>query len=131
MADVRGPGWRWNPRASEVRSITVEYRMARGFESKDVEFQQAEAERTRVLRSPLTAADRQAADRRRTLELSLTRMQADLHTATASAHRRTIEHAISALSAALAGALDDVLDGATAGAFKTTPADRLSGRIPQ
>ena len=104
--------------------------MARGFESKDVEFQQAEAERTRESRHTLTAAHRQAEDRRRTLELSLARMRADLQTATAPAYRRTLEQAIAALSVALGDVLDDVLDGALAVAFDAIPADRLSGRIP-
>ncbi len=113
--------------------------MARGFESKDVEFQQAEVERTRESRHMLTAAHRQAEDRRRTLELSLARMRADLQTATAPAYRRTLEQAIAALGVALDVApdvalgdvLDDVRDGALAVAFHAIPVDRLSGRIPQ
>ena len=93
--------------------------MARGFESKDVEFQQAQLERSTQLRHTLTAADRHAGDRRRTLELSLARMRADLQTATALAYRRTIEQSIAALTAALSVALD------------TTPAGGVSDHSPR
>ena len=56
--------------------MTVEYRMARGFESKDVEYQQAERERAQALGR---RRDEQRACRRRTaIELSLARMRADL-----------------------------------------------------
>lgn len=76
--------------------------MARGFESKDVEFQQAEAERVKALGPGLSAAERIAADRRRTMELSLTRARADLTAAAAEAHRRMLQDAIAALEAELA-----------------------------
>ena len=55
--------------------------MARGFESKDVEFQQAEAQRGTSRARPLTADEREALDRRRTLELTLVRARADLNAA--------------------------------------------------
>jgi hypothetical protein len=71
--------------------------MARGFESKDVEYQQAERERDRTPGPSLTAAEREARARRRTLELALTRAQADLAAAKTVAHRRMLEHAIAAL----------------------------------
>jgi hypothetical protein len=71
--------------------------LARGFESKDVEFQQAEKERVKTLRSPLTAAERAAAERRQTLELALTRAKADLEAARTPAHRRMLADAIAAL----------------------------------
>ena len=50
--------------------------MARGFESKDVEFQQAEAERQKGHAEPPTAEERDALERMRTLELALTRAEA-------------------------------------------------------
>ena len=65
--------------------MTVEYCMARGFESKDVEFQQAEAERTHTVRQELTPEERARADRRRSLELSLLRARHDLNVATSPA----------------------------------------------
>jgi hypothetical protein len=77
--------------------------MARGFESKDVEYQQAEAERARSTARPLTPDQRAALDRRRTLQLARARAEADLQAATSSAHRRMLTQAI----AALAGQLDD------------------------
>jgi hypothetical protein len=81
--------------------MTVEYRMARGFESKDVEFQQAEAERARVPRRPMTAEEHARTERCRVVELSLTRVRADLLTATSPAHRQMLAHAIAALEAQL------------------------------
>ena len=74
--------------------------MARGFESKDVEFQQAEAERV-LARSPrgraLSAEERAAQARRRTLELALARARDDLGKARSAAHRHMLEEAIHAL----------------------------------
>lgn len=82
--------------------MTVEYRMARGFESKDVEYQQAEAvSRPATTARPLSAAERETLERRRTLELSLKRMRAELTSATNPAHRHAIESAIAALDADL------------------------------
>jgi len=78
--------------------------MARGFESKDVEFQQAEAERTRTLRHALTPAERERADRRRSLELSLLRARHDLNAATSPAHQRMLQQAIAALEHDLSSA---------------------------
>jgi len=60
---------------------------ARGFESKDVEFQQAEAARTRSSARPMTAAEREQLAKRRTLELALVRARAEL-AETASPIRR-------------------------------------------
>lgn len=71
--------------------------MARGFESKDVEFQQSEAERTRTLRPLLTPEARDAQARRDTIALALTRVRADLLGATAPGHRRMLEQAIADL----------------------------------
>ena len=71
--------------------------MARGFESKDIEFQQAEAERPKASVRPLTTGERDAADRRRSLELALVRVEADLAAARSPAHRRMLEHAIADL----------------------------------
>jgi glutathionyl-hydroquinone reductase len=76
--------------------------MARGFESKDVEYQQAERERAQA-RRPAKSDEQRSADSRRTaIALSLTRMRADLTKATAFAHRTMIERAIATLEAELA-----------------------------
>ena len=71
--------------------------MARGFESKDVEFQQAEAERTRTLRPLLSPEAREAQARRGTIALALARARADLAGATAPGHRRMLEQAVADL----------------------------------
>lgn len=73
--------------------------MARGFESKDVEFQQAEATREKAPRRALTADEREAAARRQTLELSLARARSELASARSEAHRHMLERAIASLEA--------------------------------
>ena len=82
---------------SALSALTVGTSMARGFESKDVEFQQAEAQRTKTNVRERTAEERAALDRRRSLELALARAEADLAAATSFAHRRMLEQAIAAL----------------------------------
>jgi hypothetical protein len=71
--------------------------VARGFESKDVEFQQAEAERGKTAQRALTPEQRDAQARRRTLDLSLNRARADLAAARSAAHRAMLEQAIASL----------------------------------
>ena len=71
--------------------------MARGFESKDVEFQQAEAARSAPRGAELTAAERDARSNRRTIELALARARADLAAARTPAHRQMLADAIAAL----------------------------------
>ena len=71
--------------------------MARGFESKDVEFQQAEAGRAKPRGRTLSEAERDAQSRLRTLELSLARAEADLAKARNARHRHMLEQAIAAL----------------------------------
>ena len=73
--------------------------MARGFDSKDVEFQQAEATREKTPRRTLNADEREAATRRQTLQLSLARARSELASARSEAHRRMLEGAIAALEA--------------------------------
>ena len=81
--------------------MTVEYRMARGFESKDVEYQQAEAASRTPSTPELSPAERHVHERRRSLELSLARMRTDLSLATFPAHRSTLHAAIASLEAEL------------------------------
>ncbi len=71
--------------------------MARGFESKDVEFQQAEKERGKAFGRQLTASERDAQATRQTLELALARAKADLAAARTPAHKRMLADAIAAL----------------------------------
>jgi hypothetical protein len=77
--------------------------MARGFESKDVEFQQAESERRHTSRRALTPDERAALDERRAIELSLARARADLAVARSPAHKLMLADAISSLEHQLAG----------------------------
>jgi hypothetical protein len=76
--------------------------MARGFESKDVEFQQAEAERGKTLGRALTPEERDAHAKRRTSELALVRARADFAAARTPAHKRMLTAAIAALEQQLA-----------------------------
>ena len=76
--------------------------MARGFESKDVEFQQAEAERVKTLGQPLTSEERDRKSKRQTIELALARARADLAAARTPAHKKMLVDAIAALEAQLA-----------------------------
>jgi hypothetical protein len=71
--------------------------VARGFESKDVEFQQAENERAKQFGPALTPEEREAKAKRETIELALARAKADLAAARAPAHRRMLADAIAAL----------------------------------
>jgi hypothetical protein len=76
--------------------------MARGFESKDVEFQQAERERGQQLGRALTPEQRDAQASRRTIELALARARADLAAARTPAHQRMLAAAIETLERQLA-----------------------------
>ena len=84
--------------------MTVEYCMARGFESKDVEYQQAERERLRISRGG-PSPEGSAASRRGLVQMSLVRMRSDLQTARVTAHRTMLEGAIATLEAELASLL--------------------------
>lgn len=75
--------------------------MARGFESKDVEYQQAEAERQKTLGPALTPEERERAGRRQTLQLALARARADRDAARSDAHRRMLDQAVASLEAEL------------------------------
>ncbi len=76
--------------------------MARGFESKQVEFQQEEAARGRTAPRPALSSEALARrDRRHALELSKTRLRNDLNRASADAHRRMLEQALAAIEGEL------------------------------
>jgi hypothetical protein len=76
--------------------------MARGFESKSVEFQQEEAQRGKTAKAALSADEIVTHERRLGLELARSRAAADLSRATAPAHRRMLEEALATLDARLA-----------------------------
>ena len=71
--------------------------MARGFESKDVEFQQSEAERPKSAKRMLSAEEREAQTRRLTLKLALSKAEGDLRVTQSAAHRQMLEQAVAAL----------------------------------
>jgi len=81
--------------------------MARGFESKDVEYQQAEAERAATARRPMTPEERERGTRRTTLRLALTRTRAELEAARSFAHEQMLRQAIDALERELASERGD------------------------
>jgi hypothetical protein len=78
--------------------------MAKGFESKDVEFQQAEADRggRAGVRRTLTSDEREEAAKRQSIELALSRARSELAHATSAAHRRMLDQAIVELERQLA-----------------------------
>ncbi|MGH9411785.1 MAG: hypothetical protein ACRD1V_20300 [Vicinamibacterales bacterium] len=71
--------------------------MARGFESKMVEFQQEEAQRRVSKPAALAPEEKARAAARESLELARKRVAADLDNATAPAHRQMLEQALAAL----------------------------------
>ena len=76
--------------------------MARGFESKDVEFQQAEKEREKRLGRALTPQEREAQATRQTIALALARARADLAAARTAAHKQMLTDTIASLEQQLA-----------------------------
>jgi len=70
--------------------------VARGWESKNVESQQEEANR-KPSGTPDSPEPPEVLARRKTLELARTRARADLESARAPAHRQMLEQAIKAL----------------------------------
>jgi hypothetical protein len=77
--------------------------MARGFESKQVEFQQEEAARGRQVKPALTPDELRRRELRESLQMARARAHADLARATAPAHRRMLETALAALDEQLNG----------------------------
>jgi len=71
--------------------------MARGFESKDVEFQQSEASRPKENRPALTSEAREIQSKRRTLELALASTRAQLGVSRNPEHRQMLDQAIHTL----------------------------------
>ena len=76
--------------------------MARGFESKDVEYQQTERLRSQGGPAVRREPDRAARSRRGSVELALARMTDQMKMARVPAHRLMIEQAIATLEEELA-----------------------------
>ena len=75
--------------------------MARGWESKAVESQQADADRPRQVVPPLTDEARQRLQQRRTLELALAQTQAELGAACRAPHRDMLQQRLAAIRQAI------------------------------
>ena len=77
--------------------------MARGFDSKSVEYQQEEALRSRQEKQgrPLSEEERARLQRRQTLKLARARTAADLSRATSPAQQEMLGRALAALDAKL------------------------------
>ena len=73
--------------------------MARGFESKSVESQQEEAQRSKTFRPPLSPEAQAREARRAGLELALARTQAELGAACRPAHREMLQLRLEAIRA--------------------------------
>jgi hypothetical protein len=73
--------------------------MARGWESKSIESQQADAAADRSRKTALTPEALATEARRRELNLARSRVVADLERATAPAHRQMLERALADLDA--------------------------------
>ena len=77
--------------------------MARGFDSKSVEYQQEEAQRSRDQKKerPLSEEERARLQRRQTLKLARARTAADLARAASPAQQQMLERALAALDVEL------------------------------
>jgi hypothetical protein len=76
--------------------------MARGWESKAVEAQQADAAAAAPASAPVSAEEADRRSRRALVMLARTRVLADLQTACAAPHRAMLEQAIADLDKQLA-----------------------------
>lgn len=83
--------------------------MARGFDSKSVEYQQEEAQRSREqgTERPLSEEERARAQRQATLALARARTAADLRASDAPVQRAMLRRALRALDEELASLGDD------------------------
>ena len=73
--------------------------MARGFESKSVESQQEEAQRTKTVRPALSAEDQARQTRKTGLELALAQTQSEMSAACRPAHREMLKLRLEAIQA--------------------------------
>lgn len=80
--------------------------MARGFESKDVEFQQEEAARRALAGVPVSPDERAQQAARRTAELALTRARAELAQTASPVRRDALARACAQLETQLGVAPD-------------------------
>ena len=84
--------------------------MARGWESKNVEAQQADRESSRQTQRPMTPEEQQRAQRRHALDMTRARVSADLERATRQAHRVMLTAALADIDRELAALDHPLLD---------------------
>lgn len=73
--------------------------VARGFESKSVESQQEEAQRSKITRPALSPEDQARQTRRTGLELALAQTQSEMTAACRPAHREMLKLRLQAIQA--------------------------------
>ena len=73
--------------------------MARGFESKSVESQQEEAQRSKITRPALSPEDQARQTRKTGLELALAQTQSEMTAACRPAHREMLKLRLEAIQA--------------------------------
>ena len=73
--------------------------MARGFESKSVESQQEEVQRSRILPPALTPEEQARRTQKQGLELALAQTQAEMSVACRPAHREMLKLRLEAIAA--------------------------------
>jgi hypothetical protein len=73
--------------------------MVRGFESKSVESQQEEAQRSKELRPALSVEDQERQTRKAGLELALAQTQSEMLAACRPAHREMLKLRLEAIQA--------------------------------
>ena len=73
--------------------------VARGFESKSVESQQEEAQRSKITRPALSPEDQARQTRRTGLELALAQTQSEIRAACRPAHREMLKLRLEAIQA--------------------------------
>jgi hypothetical protein len=73
--------------------------MARGFESKSVESQQEEAQRTKTFRPELSAEEKARESKRAGLKLAMTQTQSEMGAACRPAHREMLRLRLEAIRA--------------------------------
>ena len=77
--------------------------MARGFESKSVESQQEEAQRTKTFRRELSAEEIERETKRAGLKLAMAQTQSEMGAACRPAHREMLKLRLDAIRAKIEG----------------------------
>jgi hypothetical protein len=77
--------------------------MARGFESKSVESQQEEAQRSKTMKPALSAEELARQSKRTGLEMALAQTQAEMSAACKPAHREMLKLRLEAIQAQIQG----------------------------